>query len=129
MGIRSIVTIAVRKDGKFLLVPKREGSERFWCFPSGEFKDRLNGNLSETVKRVLREFIAEDRLKGFEAEYLGSYLHKKGKNVRVGYNFIVDNFDFGLKVDNVRWVHKSEIKKIVRDSETLLLLKMNEGLL
>lgn len=136
MNLVSIVAVAIKKGKKFLIVARYAGRHKkpIWQFPSGEFEENSNGNLDDTIKRILREIIADFQQNTSRIDYLGSYVRKRQDKIFIGYNFLIENFEGVIKSENFKWVGKKEIKKgriknIEVGQNTLIFLKLNKEFL
>jgi len=147
--IASVVMIAIKEDDKILLF--KDEKSGFWKLPSEEFDDALNGDLDNTVKRTLKNFLGKsitakapyeilgDINKIYEKiEYLGSFLKKKNDKILIGYSFLVENPDFesgtrdAIKHVDAEWFRKEEIEKgrienTKVDKNTLIFIKINKN--
>jgi hypothetical protein len=125
MKIVSSVTIAVKKNGKFLLLKVSKGN--VWGFPSKEFNENLNGNLDDTVKRLLKTVTDLHQ----KIDYLGSFLRKEKNQILIGYNFLIENFEdefedeFEIKSKPYMWADRNEIECAKLDKNTLTFLKLH----
>jgi len=125
--ISSVVTVAIKKNQKFLLLKDEKSGA--WYFPSEEFDDNLNGNLDDTVKRVVRavtDLILE------EIDYLGSFIKKERDRILIGYNFSIEDFEGALLANPHKWLTKNEIENIKLDKideNTLTFLKLHKDLI
>lgn len=120
--IASVITVAVKKNQKFLLL--RGNKKDVWGFPSEGFDDNLNGNLDGTVKRMLKTITDLHQ----NIDYLGSFLREEGSHILIGYNFLIENFE-GKIFEHQKWVAKDEIASIELDKNTSTFLKLHKDLI
>jgi len=120
----SIVTIAIKKNEKFLLL--KDNKRDVWRFPSKKFDENLNGNLDDTVKRMLGAIID---LKREEIDYLGSFLRKKNNRIFIGYNFLIEEFESNILPKVYKWGAREEIENIKLDKNTSTFLKLHSDLI
>ena len=123
MKIVSAITVAINKEGKFLLL--KDGKSGGWGFPYEEFDGNLNGSLDDTVKRALK--IVAD-LTEQKIDYLGSFLRKEKTRILIGYSFLIENFEGTILPKTYKWLTKNEMEKIKLDKNTLTFLKLNKEL-
>lgn len=124
MKIVSSVIIGIKKGGKFLLL--KDNKNNVWHFPHGEFDENLNGNLDNTVKRILKPVVGRGSLQDADVDYLGSFLRKENGRVLIGYDFLIENFDGEIIAKNHKWVDKGELKSMKVDKITSTFLKINK---
>ncbi len=123
MKIVSAITVAINKEGKFLLL--KHDKNNVWGFPYEEFDGNLNGSLDDTVKRALK--IVAD-LTEQKIDYLGSFLRKEKTRILIGYSFLIENFKGSILPKTHKWLTKNEMEKIKLDKNTLTFLKLNKEL-
>ena len=123
MKIVSAITVAINKEGKFLLL--KHDKTGVWGFPYEEFDGNLNGNLDDTVKRALK--IVAD-LTEQKIDYLGSFLRKEKTRILIGYSFLIENFKGSVLPKTHKWLTKNEMENIKLDKNTLTFLKLNKEL-
>jgi len=113
----SVVVGSIRNAGRVLLV----GPDGNGCmgFPSEEFDGSLNGSLMDTMRRTLGLFI-DDRDEG--ADFMGSFVAKRGNVVEVVYNFSVDASDGSIRVPHI-WSVPGEMEGMELDFRTAACLK------
>jgi len=121
--ITSIITVAIKKNQKFLLL--KDSKKNVWKFPSGEFDDNLNGNLDDTIKRILKAVTDSHQ----NIDYLGSFLRKERNRILIGYNFSIEGFEGKIFSDHYKWVVKNEIEDIKLDENTSTFLKLHKDLI
>jgi len=121
--ITSIITVAIRKNQKFLLL--KDSKKNVWKFPSGEFDDNLNGNPDDTGKRILKTVTDSHQ----NIDYLGSFLKEEKSRILIGYNFLIENFEGKIFPDQYKWATKDEIASIELDKNTSTFLKLHEDLI
>lgn len=125
MRLLSIVTIAIKQQENFLFISKRiSDGEVWWGFPSSEFEENLNGDLDDSVNRVLKEFLNKNESRS-KVEYLGSHIQKDQENILIGYHFLLENFRGMLKTKDFKWARVSEIENMEIDDNTLIFLRLN----
>lgn len=122
MKLVSLIRVAIKKGGRYLVVVhKRPGQGVVYGLPSEEFKENLNGNLEDTLKRVLRK-ISSDWKSLSGIEYLGSYIQETGERIIVGYDFLIENFEGAVDAEDFKWV---EIVDFVFDGKSVLTFDKN----
>ena len=134
MDLVSVVTIRIRKGGKTFVVFSRDdvnkkGNAKI-SFPSGSFNESLNGNLTETVHRVLKKFVKMDKVE-CKIEYLGSYIKNAPKTIEVGYNYQINDFSGSPIVRDYDWIDDDVLAKhnesgLEVDDNVRIFLKVNK---
>jgi hypothetical protein len=110
MELVSVVTIAVKKGGKIMLVEKGGGR---WGFPSAEFDKALNGSLDDIVRRCLLAISPAAQ----KTRHLGSFLRKEDGRLVVAYNFLIEDLE-GDACGSCMLVPKEELGSATLDSGT-----------
>ena len=119
MKLVSVLTIAIKQDKKFLVVGRQTtGTGGVWGFLSAEFEENLNGNLDDTLKRMLgKTFSHWQSVSGIE--YLGSYIQETGGKILIGYDFLIENFEGELNLENFRWLEQDSFVSGAADNPEL----------
>jgi len=130
--IISIITIAIKNGDRFLLMKKTKPDLKIsYGFLSENFDENLNGDLDDTVKRVLNKILNDvDNLFPDFLYYIGSFMRVVEDIVSICYDFVFDlKFDANVLGNNYMWVPKSELSEIELDQKTNLFLEMHDDLL
>lgn len=122
-GISSVVTVSIKRGQKFLVL--KDTKRGVWHFPSMSFDGNLNGNLDDTVKRVLRAVIDSCQT----IDYLGSFLRNEEDCILIGYSFSIENFKGKVLTKNYKWVNESEIGDVKLNKNTSTFLKLHKDLI
>jgi hypothetical protein len=134
MKLVSLMRVAIKKGGKYLVVSrKKPGLVLVWGLPSEEFSETLNGNLEDTLKRMLKK-ISSDWKSSSGIEYLGSYIQKIGGKIVVGYDFLIENFEGVVEVENFRWLETDDftfdnVGGLTFDENTENFFKLNSDVI
>lgn len=114
MNLVSIVIFRIRNEGKtFVVLPedvKKIGNGLEISFPKGSFNQYLNGDLSETVLRVLNDFVEIEGGK-YEIEYIGSFIKASEKYLEIGYKYQIKNFTGRVLIKNFDWIDDADLEK------------------
>ena len=124
-GIKSIVRIAVKKDGKILLIRSGGKAKGSWRIPYRKFNSKINGNLESTVGRILEEDYGkrDDMLESLY--YIGSYIQKRGTDVSVVYDLVM-NCTTGLPAMTGRkWTDLDSVMHMNIDDTTRNFMEMH----
>jgi len=130
--IISIITVAIKNSDRFLLMKKTKPDLKIsYGFLSENFDENLNGDLDDTVKRVLNKILNDvDNLFPDFLYYIGSFMRVVEDIVSICYDFVFDlKFDANVLGNNYMWVPKSELSEIELDQKTNLFLEMHDDLL
>ena len=129
--IISIITIAIKNGDRFLLMKKTKPDLKIsYGFLSENFDENLNGDLDDTVKRVLNKILNDvDTLPPDFLYYIGSFIRVVGDIVFICYDFVFDLKSDNIIGDNCMWASKSEFSEIELDQKTNLFLEMHKDLL
>jgi len=130
--IISIVTIAIKNDDKFLLMKSDNSAvKNSFGFLSENFDENLNGNLDDTVKRILDKVLDDfDVLFPEFLYYIGSFMRVVDDVVSICYDFLFDlQSDVNSLGKDCMWASKSEFSRIELDQKTNLFLQMHSDLL
>jgi hypothetical protein len=98
-------------------------------FPSEVFDEILNGDLNDTVLRVLNKFVGVKN-SIHKIEYLGSYIRKIDDHIEVCYNYNFNDFKGDIFTKNYRWVDDDVLENHEKhdfqmDQNTKIFLDVN----
>ena len=127
----AIVAVKHRSNSMLLLLKQQNGTRGF---PQDAFDEKLNGNMNDTVRRMLGTK-AGITVKADKIEHLGNFVRPEPDEGRVllGYAYLTE--DYGSEIEFLKegtdfeWVEKSKIlgmKGIDANTQTVLKLFKNK---
>ena len=124
-GITSVVRIAVKKDGKILLIRSCGKAKDSWRIPYRKFNSKINGNLKSTVGRILEEDYGkqDDMLESLY--YIGSSIQKRGTNVSVVYDLVMNCTSGSPTMTGRKWTNLDSAMRMNIDDATRNFMEMH----
>ncbi len=128
MKLFSRITVAIKRGDRYLIIPKNE-EKVMWGFPHEIFEEALNGNLNDTLKRILENVVTDVRQSTNKLDYLGAIIKKDEDSIFIDYSFLLDGLGVSIKAKNFKWVERNELRTFELDSNTSTFLKVNKDFL